>query len=233
MNKQALRRILASEGLLSKQARRHTYSMGIIRDGYEGFWPEPREWGVDDLKRDRFGDAYEMEYGWEGSPFMSLSVRFYAKPLLASDGKRPGTFKATFGFAKEYTGQWKEEKNGVLNALDEVEKWGRSTLSEIKKSIEGLSDQDWLVDYDGYQIDATYRGERTDFSDSDMTVTFRDVEQALIMGQSQEAEIHFIEGSDYEGHYGEKEVERSYSSLADIRNILGEAKTMFKRWDAE
>lgn len=217
---------------LLKQARGQRLPLGPVGDETMYWPPEPREWDENDFRRDRFGDYYVVEYHWVGRPSMYLFVEFDATEFIRSEGKRPGSFKAT-GVGAITTGKFRGPDD-VLPTLNKMKQWGEGLLRKLQSELSNVGDSNWDANFDGHSLHAEYVGPtRHQYSDSSMHVTFDDVEDAVINGDRSPATIWYSAGADYQGHHGVKEVERSYSSIQDIEKILAEALRLWKTWDQD
>ena len=198
--------------------------------GADHFWPEtPRGWDEYDYTRDALGDYYKVGYQWIGKPSMTLFVDVDGTDYVNFGGTKPMNYRAR-GVAQTKSG--KVFPKDIPRLLMEIVTWAEGHLNNLKREVARLSDSTWEVSYDGYQIDATFRGPKSSpYSDAHMSVTFDDADDALVDGGRSRARIWFSAGADYQGHYGVKEVERMYSTVADIRKILAEAERLYKQWD--
>jgi frataxin-like iron-binding protein CyaY len=217
-----------------KEARRGSpESMGPW-DGEDHYWPDLQDFEQTDGDADRFGDFYRMEYQYVGhsGDHLTLFVKFDALQFVNSEGKKPGKWTAT-NFATEKTGTFRSIED-ISKVLKDCIKWAEGEREKIKKDVEkAVKRPDWEAHYDGYNLVVEYKKRAGEYSDETMTVTFDDLEEAIYQGGSSSAEIWFAAGADYEGHYGEQRVTKTYSNAKDMGDILKAAEKLWDKWTKE
>jgi hypothetical protein len=199
-------------------------SMGIIREGEESFWPEPRGWDISDTDDRDVANAYGMvQYQAMSSSLSFVFVWFDARGLQLMH-KKPGTYKAEL-LGREFHGTWGHEDE-IPKILNDILKWAKQAWIKMMSEVKKLGGRDWEFMGSG---GVSFVYPRVDSDGPHIEVDFPFIEEALSGGE-EEAEISFYMGTGYEGRFGKKTRNETYSSIQDMKRILSKAEQYFKEW---
>jgi len=213
--------------IVSRVVRRFQASIGLPMTHSES-WPEVRNFRLTPEKLDVFQDAYKVEYSYEGQYDLLIPASIYF--WFKGDGP-PGQYEGEIA-NKPIRGDWKDphDVERILKQIEgEIAKASREAAKDLEVQVKSLQNAKWEVDFseDFGSAVASYRNSDK-YDDAQMTVDFENVREALQLNRPQEARIHFSQGADYEGSYGEVELERKYRSLDDMKKLMLMAERL---WD--
>jgi len=207
-------------------------------DGVDHYWPTFKDFENWSEKRDRWGHTYEAMYQYDSTsesgfgPTLNLFVDFDAAKYVDTSGSQPIKWEATFhGSSKKGTVRKVEDIRGLMDNLIREAKKVRDKIQDQLSSAGGTN---WDTHFDGYELSAQFHSPHPE-SEASMTVVFDEPDEVLFgtSGEKGNARIWFSLGSDYEGHFGKKEVTKSYKTTGDVEKVLKEAEKLFDKWYQE
>lgn len=210
------------------------HSRDIPMGGWDGeakFWPTVPGFEGMVERADKFGDAYEVWYQKTDEGFI---VEFNGLDFVNSSGKRPGKWSADGIHGKSKDGTWKSIAD-IPKILAEVSNFAREAEKEAEEALLKLGGPKWELYYHYDDLVANFKNPDK-YSDASMFVTFPNVMNVMAEHpgySTDDAEVQYAAGSDYEGFFGKQRVERPFKSTKDIERILDEAeKQLWPRWVA-
>lgn len=197
-------------------------------DGVDHYWPSVNGFEMSVDRSDRFGDAYEVTYQRLGGTH--LFVTFDAMSHIGHEGSKPIQYESDLNG---------ELKKGTIRKVGDIPKLFKDLVREydalekrIRGDLEKIGGSKWESDFDGFGLQL-YHESRDQYSEASMMIAFPGV-ATVLFGDSDDGEalIHYSKGAGPGGHYGEKEVNKSYKTIEDIKKIVDLAEKLWDQWDS-
>jgi hypothetical protein len=200
--------------------------------GEDHEWPAVSNvWDEEGVQRDRFNDVFVMRYvayGLAGTPMLTVDTT----PWVHHQ-------KPEFAYAIQVFDEKAKSGKIPLEGYERsIPKLLEDALDFAKREVDGFVKQlgqfevpHWDIEYDkrGDDLVVTYQApDLSEFSDSSMSGSFYSPLN-VFKGETSDYDLSYSEGADYEGHFGQRDLQGEVRSLEDIKKVLKDAERLWEK----